>query len=149
MKYFWACTIFLGLTATVAGAQNSDLPPEAPIRNPFLPQLPEKPKVVETPPDTRPTPGQNPVKGQEDDDPPRQTPRQTPNQSVDSGTREVPIPKPNFRITGILWNSPRPQAIINGQVLDVGDEIEGFRIESIRPSGIDVSIRGVTLTVEP
>ncbi|MCA9404793.1 MAG: hypothetical protein KC897_13475, partial [Candidatus Omnitrophica bacterium] len=60
-----------------------------------------------------------------------------------------PIPKPNFRITGLIWNSPRPQVIINGEVLDIGDEVQGFRIEDINKTGVDVSIRGVTQTVEP
>lgn len=44
------------------------------------------------------------------------------------------IPPPNITITGVLWGTPNPRAIINGDVYGVGDIVAGtgvkvFKIE--------------------
>lgn len=145
------CLMFLSTPFLAAAQEGGDLP-DSPIRNPFLPQLPEKPVIEDTLTHTAQQPsGQGQTTTRRDPDQPRQNPKSTPGQT-DVGTTPPappPPPKPNFRVTGILWNSPRPQAIINGQVIDIGDVVDGYRIESIHPAGIEVSIRGVTMTVEP
>lgn len=149
MRTLFYLTLLVGLIAAAgpAQAQTDDALPDGPIRNPFVPQLPEKKEVIEPPTNTQTrqtTTETKPITPN-----PRQRKQPAGGQSANSTPKPPPIPKPNFRITGLIWNSSRPQAIINGQVLDIGDEIQGFRIESINPNGIDVSIRGVTLTVEP
>lgn len=133
-----------------AGAQPEGNVTLEPIRNPFVPQLPEKPKIDET----ATTSVQTQLQQTGTTPPPANsgtgtTPPKTAAQGGETTPVPPPVPKPNFRISGLIWNSPRPQVIINGQVLDIGDEIQGFRIESINQTGVDVSIRGVTLTVEP
>lgn len=144
---------FTGMLMSPAGAQPEGELTLEPVRNPFIPQLPEKPKIDETAAAQTQTQTQN--QNQQN-----QGSVRTPNaekgrptvkkpSGVDTTPAPPPIPKPNFRITGLIWNSPRPQVIINGQVLDIGDEVQGFRIEAINQTGVDVSIRGVTQTVEP
>ena len=62
---------------------------------------------------------------------------------------------PEMTITGLVWNSERPQAIINGKVLSVGDTWtdsqtkEEIKINRIEKTGIDVSYKGKTWTIKP
>ena len=66
------------------------------------------------------------------------------------GTRKIHVPKPikyakplpNLNVQGVLWKSERPQAIINGQVLGLGDYVEGVRILKIKREGITVEHGG-------
>lgn len=59
-----------------------------------------------------------------------------------------PIP-PTLILKGIVWDTDRPQAIINDQVLSQGDIIEGARIVSIRKSGINLVFQDVNFTLKP
>lgn len=59
------------------------------------------------------------------------------------------IPMPTFTISGIIWNSDRPQAIINQQIVDIGDTIAGAKITNIQKSGIDILFNGETATIHP
>ncbi|MGE0267220.1 MAG: hypothetical protein AB7S78_02010 [Candidatus Omnitrophota bacterium] len=114
-------------------------------RNPFTPQLPKKVKIVEE----KPKPGSdNSDKNLSDKPKPdnQKIQTQTP---VTADLKAPELPQPKFTITGILWNSDRPQAIINGQVVDIGDIVQEFKIESIDPTGIEVSFKGVKMTVKP
>lgn len=45
---------------------------------------------------------------------------------------------PKLNIQGVLWKSERPQAIINGEVLGLGDYVKGVRILEIKKEGIIV-----------
>lgn len=138
----------LPIAVVPCDAEVAEKLPAAPVRNPFIPQLPVKVEIIESPTNT--TTGQSSANTNQTAGTNAQPqPRKTPGSTGNTEPVEPPLPKPNFRITGLIWNSHRPQAIINGEVLDIGDEIQGFRIESIKPAGIEVSIRGVTLTVEP
>ncbi|HPN87966.1 MAG TPA: hypothetical protein PLH56_01355 [Candidatus Omnitrophota bacterium] len=61
---------------------------------------------------------------------------------------------PQVTITGIVWNTEKPQAIINGVVLNIGDTIfdsqnEEIKINKIYKTGIDVSYKGKTWTIKP
>jgi hypothetical protein len=51
-------------------------------------------------------------------------------------------PLPALELQGILWGTPRPQAIINRQILSVGDSIDGVTLTSVTPEGITVSFQG-------
>lgn len=115
----------------------------AATRNPFTPQLPKKIKIVEDKQKTVPENiTKNPLDKAKTNDQKIQIPV--------AGEPKVPeLPQPKFIVTGIIWNSDRPQAIINGQVVDIGDVVQEFKIESIDPLGIEVSIRGVKMTVKP
>lgn len=56
---------------------------------------------------------------------------------------------PRLEITGLVWNTDRPQAIINGQVVDEGDIVSQVQIVSIEKSRIDVKFLGETSTLSP
>ncbi len=100
---------------------------EAFLKNPFEPQIPAKESEIIAPP------------------PPVQ-PETTKTPEVSS---ESELPLPALTITGVVWNSKRPQAIINENVVDVGDEIEGVKIIGIKKTAIDVMFQGREITIEP
>ena len=108
---------------------------EAVLKNPFEPQTPQKPSEVKqlVPPKGASKSGEGGA-----------------DQSADSSKRiERDIPLPKLTVTGIIWNSKRPQAIINNTVVDIGDEIEGVKIIGIKKTAIDVSYQGRERTIEP
>lgn len=113
----------------------------AQIRNPFIPQLPKKAEIVAenpvpVPDNTSKIPIPKPVETK-------------PGNTIAVEPKAPPLPQPNFTVTGIIWNTDRPQAIINGQVVDIGDMVQEFKIESINQTAIEVSIQGVKMTVKP
>jgi hypothetical protein len=52
------------------------------------------------------------------------------------------VPLPEFTIEGIIWNTYMPQAIVNGQVVKIGDVIEGVTIVNIEKQGITIDYGG-------
>ena len=54
--------------------------------------------------------------------------------SAAAGTPVAPLP--TFDVQGILWGGPLPQAVIEGQVLKVGDVIKDAEITEISKEGI-------------
>jgi hypothetical protein len=51
-------------------------------------------------------------------------------------------PLPSLNIQGIIWGSELPQAIINNQVVKIGDVVQGARIVDISQAGITVFYNG-------
>lgn len=43
------------------------------------------------------------------------------------------------RLSGIVWDERQPVAILNDQVLKMGDEIEGYRITAIRAEAVQLT----------
>ena len=110
------------------------------VENPFKSQLPEieKPKI-EMPDKPKPP------KTSEDKDP---TKPKLPKPIVAPPVvKERPLP--HIMINGIIWNSDRPQAIINGRIVDIGDTISEIRIIGIRKTGIDGLFDGRNVTLQP
>lgn len=101
-------------------APSDALPDLSSLRNPFVPVIPP-PKIVETP-------VEQPVRKVDNIITVPQAPPQ----------RRPPVPPPSLSIQGIVWGGDRPQAIIGGKVVGVGDTVQGVKIVSIRKSGIDV-----------
>ena len=52
------------------------------------------------------------------------------------------ITPPVFIISGLIWNSDRPQAIVDDQVVSVGDFIRGVKIIGINRTGIEFIFEG-------
>lgn len=139
--WIWLAVLMVSSTSTAVFAEegnNDEVVSE--VKNPFIPQLPEKVEVVP-----------EPVKAK-----PRQTQAKPTPVVRKTSTRVVAKPvvpaapqKPQFRVTGILWNSDRPQAIINGMVVDIDDKIGQYQIKAIHPEGIEVLVDGITMTVDP
>ena len=50
-----------------------------------------------------------------------------------------------FALSGILWDPSQPIAIINGQMLRVGDEVEGYRVTAITQDTVSISDGGQAL----
>lgn len=122
---------------------------EAVIRNPFIPQLPADPVIIEPiktapariepqqpiysnnftrvrPPDTKITPSITPPV-----------------------IAKEPVVFPSFEFTGIIWNTNMPQAIINNTIVKEGDVINEVTISSIKQNAIEMQYKGDTKTVEP
>ena len=53
-------------------------------------------------------------------------------------TEEIipPPPLPDVNVSGIIWNSDRPQAIINDRIVDIDSDVSGIKITEIRQSDI-------------
>ncbi len=58
----------------------------------------------------------------------------------DKGGEPIPIPKPNFRVQGIVWDTDIPQAIVNNEVLSIGDKLSGWTVIEINTQGVKMGI---------
>ncbi len=54
-----------------------------------------------------------------------------------------------YKVQGMVWDSQRPQAIINDVVLNIGDVFEGIEILNIRREGIYVLYEGNRSILKP
>lgn len=61
-------------------------------------------------------------------------------------TPETPLPALN--VSGLVWNTVRPQAIINGQIVGIGDTVLGVKIVDIQKAGIAVLFNEKTKILE-
>ncbi len=106
-------------------------------KNPFISKLPQPPQQETTMPTETSTEQVKP-KPPEEHTPAIQRREQT-NRSQQN-IRE--LQPPNLTIKGIIWNTNRPQAIINDRVVDVGDTLDDAKIISIEKSKINVLYKG-------
>lgn len=44
----------------------------------------------------------------------------------------------NLKVSGIVWDEKRPQAVISNRIVGVGDVIEGKKVVAIKPSSVVV-----------
>jgi len=138
----------------------NELPDLAPKvdRNPFVPQIPLELLEQETPiedttvnpsPKTTETPTSTPQT-------PNSTPLPTTGPIIE---KEKPIVgNPALIISGILWNSKRPQAIVNGNIIEIGDKmfsvptdkgetIPQLEFVSISKEGVSVTYKDKTVVL--
>lgn len=112
-------------------------------RNPFQPWLPQVPVEVEDTkrPQAQPArPSAKPVE--------RPTKVTLPIAKTDK-QKPVELKPPDLRITGLVWNTNRPQAIINDKVVDIGDSVDEVRIIAINKTGVVISFQDQAITVTP
>ena len=57
-------------------------------------------------------------------------------------------PLPEFRLNGIFYRSVRPSAIVNGQTVNIGDEVEGATVVAIGRTTVTLQINGHRKTYE-
>ena len=102
------------------------------VRNPFASKLPKKIQPTVEPGTPEKSRSETRTEAPPED-------RRT---SIDAA-RNLPQERPaiQLQITGLVWNTERPQAIVNSQVVSVGDTIGGNKIIAIRREGIEV-LRG-------
>lgn len=53
-----------------------------------------------------------------------------------------------LKLKGIVWDTERPQAIINDRVVDVGDTINQAKVMAIGPQGVELQYKGQKLTLK-
>ena len=56
---------------------------------------------------------------------------------------------PTLKIEGMVWNSPRPQAIINGEIFNIGESIKGATIIEINREGVVFVFEGEKVILKP
>ena len=54
---------------------------------------------------------------------------------------------PTLTISGLVWNTDKPQAIINNKIVSVGDTIEEAKIIRITRAGITLNYHGKEITI--
>lgn len=99
------------------------------VKNPFLNLLPKKQVVV--PPAPRSDTSATNVK------------------KIESTPQEPEIKPPKVMISGLVWNSDHPQALVNNKIVGPGDQIEGWTITGITESGVEISTKGKTHLIVP
>ena len=129
--FFMICVSLAILGPTLEAVAEETAPSTTgPVTNPFVSKLPQ-PKVI---PMNVPPPSPLPRRIEIETPPPAHV---------------TPTQPPLVTISGVVWDSDRPQAIINGQVVDVGDKISEMEIVSISKSQIDVLYLGEKFTLTP
>ena len=98
------------------------------LKNPFKPQLP-LPQIRRIEGDTEIP---HPVKvGSGPRDP-----------EEGSSEKVILIESPTLKISGLVWDSEQPQAIVNNAIVSMGDQIEGWTVTVINEQGIEISAQG-------
>jgi hypothetical protein len=59
-------------------------------------------------------------------------------QSGIAAQKAAEIQPPDLKLNGLVWNTTKPQAIINDQVVNIGDIIENSKIVDIKKDGVDI-----------
>lgn len=113
------------------------------LRNPFVPKLPVP--VVETPP---PVVEKAPID---------ETPLTEPKPAPPPTSAKIPVgrplirpdPPPVLKISGLIWDSKRPQAIVNGEIIDVGDTLQKWTVTGISKDGIRLTRQNQEVLITP
>jgi len=73
----------------------------------------------------------------------------TPEPLPDELPPEELVPVPAFDIVGMVWNSRRPQAIINSSIVNLGDAVNGWIVTDISEQGVTMTYDTQSVVVEP
>lgn len=101
------------------------------IKSPFEPRTPKE-KIVAIKPKPKPKP--------------KPKIKYTPKQP-EIAVPEIPLP--TFQVNGLVWDTERPQAILDSQVINVGDTLKGCTVINIDKNGILLNFQDRTFTVQP
>ncbi len=65
---------------------------------------------------------------------------------------QTPPPKPfvapDLKVSGVLWAGPKPQGIVNGRVVGIGDVVQGATVTAIHKGKVEFSVQGNNFIVE-
>ena len=64
-------------------------------------------------------------------------------------TGKISTQPPTLQVNGIVWNTDRPQAIINSYVVGIGDIIAEARIIDITRRGVSFEYQGKRFIIDP
>jgi hypothetical protein len=53
-----------------------------------------------------------------------------------------PKPRPDFRLNGIIYTAVKPSAIVNGQIVHLGDQVDGATVVWIGRTNVTLQIKG-------
>ena len=56
---------------------------------------------------------------------------------------------PDLKVYGLVWDTDKPQAIINNQVVNIRDTIEGVTVTDISSKGVEVQYAGRKVIIKP
>lgn len=56
---------------------------------------------------------------------------------------------PSLKVTGLVWNTDQPRAIINGQIVGIGDMVQDVKILNISKDSIEILFDGKTTAIHP
>ncbi len=101
-----------------------------------MPQLPKEEVIRQEPINKNPIP-----------EPPGPKPKLEPEPEIKKLEPEI-IEPPTLNIKGLIWNTNRPQAIINDQVVNLGDTVSEAEIIAIRKSEVDILFKGQKMTIK-
>ena len=94
------------------------------IKDPFIPQLPVAP-IVKSQQNSSQYPG-NAVSASASGN------------QMNNAPPPVEVRPPVITISGLVWNTDRPQAIVNNQIVEIGDKINEWTIVTIHEEGIEI-----------
>lgn len=136
--FIFSVLVFVLSNTGLASAEFSGYADE--LRNPFKSWLPKIEEIIEKLPEptkievTQPEPVAKP-----------HVPVIQPPQEQIAEPVQAP---PELTINGVVWGTERPQAIINNQVVSIGDTIENSKIVDIHPDGVDVIFSNKLFTIK-
>ena len=65
------------------------------------------------------------------------------------GPTEEAVPAPPMTVAGLIWDTDRPQAILNGHIVGVGDIVDSWTIVKISQNGVEISLEGRNFLIGP
>jgi len=72
-----------------------------------------------------------------------QLPVKQPAKPDDKGpVKDEPVTVDFLTVTGVVWDSEKPQAIINGKVVSIGGQVEEAELVAINEAGVQVRYKG-------
>ncbi len=108
------------------------------LRDPFASQMPPKPVVA---PDTSvkpvPTTDKNLKRPESGSSVPKQSGTHKPVDASSMSNQSLRN-APRLELTGIIFDTLKPKAIINGTVLGIGDRVEGYVLKSINKGVVEI-----------
>jgi hypothetical protein len=69
--------------------------------------------------------------------------------SIPNIVPEQATPVPQFIVSGMIWNSKKPAAIVNDQVVAIGDQISNWAVTQITKDGINMTFEQQNLWIKP
>lgn len=114
------------------------------VMNPFMPQIPRKEVIVEPVAPTTPNPTPTEKETTKTIETIKKETLEPKKEKPPEIVKEEPTtPPPAMTITGVLWNSKRPQAIIDGQVVSEGETFKGEMVlKKVSKSSIKFLYKG-------
>ncbi len=116
-----------------------------PGRNPFSPQVPQQTQELAPVAPIRPVIVEEP---QAEIEPLESIVMEHQEPAEESTASPIEEEAPDLTISGLVWNTDRPQAIVNEEVVGIGDAVAGVHIVDIRRGQITILRHGKTMTIE-